>query len=56
MEIPPYRRPGLQIQIKTLIMRVKGFILEAVPYVLGGILVINVVTVIGAIDFSYNFV
>ena len=51
MEIPPYRKPGLKIQIKTLGMRIKAFLFEAVPYVLGGILFINILQVTGIIDF-----
>ena len=51
MEIPPYRKPGLKIQVKTLIMRMKGYISEAVPYVLGGIFLVNVLNLLGVLQF-----
>jgi ferrous iron transport protein B len=42
LEIPPYRVPPLSILLKKLYFRIKGFILEAVPIVLLGVLFINV--------------
>lgn len=49
MEIPPYRMPSLKIQFKKLSMRVSCFLKEAIPYVLGGILFINLLHNVGVI-------
>jgi ferrous iron transport protein B len=42
IEIPPYRFPPLVILAKKLYFRVQGFLFEAVPIVLIGVLVINI--------------
>jgi len=42
LEIPPYRFPPLAILAKKLYFRVQGFLFEAVPIVLIGVLVINI--------------
>jgi ferrous iron transport protein B len=42
LEIPPYRFPPLSMLIRKLYFRVKGFLFEAVPIVLIGVLVINI--------------
>jgi ferrous iron transport protein B len=42
LEIPPYRFPPLLILVRKLIFRIKGFIIEAVPVVLIGVMVINI--------------
>ncbi|MBN1526403.1 MAG: ferrous iron transporter B [Candidatus Omnitrophica bacterium] len=42
LEIPPYRFPPLDILARKLYFRVKGFVFEAVPIVLAGVLVINI--------------
>ncbi|MDD5679641.1 MAG: ferrous iron transporter B [Candidatus Omnitrophica bacterium] len=42
IEIPPYRFPPLAILGRKLYFRVKGFLFEAVPIVLIGVLVINI--------------
>lgn len=49
MEIPPYRLPNLKIQLKKLRMRLSCFFMEAIPYVLGGILLINFLYTMGVI-------
>lgn len=49
MEIPPYRIPNLKIQFKKLSMRVSCFLKEAIPYVLGGILFVNLLHTVGII-------
>lgn len=41
LEIPPYRFPPLMILGKKLYFRIKGFLIEAVPIVLLGVLAIN---------------
>ncbi len=42
MEIPPYRLPSLQAVAKKLWMRMVGFLKEALPIVLLGVLVVNI--------------
>lgn len=49
LEVPPYRIPNIKIQLKKLWMRIKCFLGEAIPYVLGGILLINLLHVTGVI-------
>lgn len=49
LEVPPYRLPNTKLQIKKLWMRIKCFLREAIPYVLGGILLINILHVFGVI-------
>lgn len=49
LEVPPYRIPNIKIQLKKLWMRIKCFLREAIPYVLGGILLINLLHVTGVI-------
>jgi len=51
VEIPPYRIPSLKAQAKKLGMRIKGFLVHATPYILGGILVVNILYTVGFIDF-----
>lgn len=42
LEIPPYRMPPLHMLGKKLYFRIKGFLIEAVPVVLLGVAVINI--------------
>jgi len=49
-EIPPYRSPQPLAVVKKLWMRVSEFTREAVPYVLLGVLIINVLTAIKVFD------
>jgi ferrous iron transport protein B len=51
VEIPPYRIPSLRAQLKKLGMRVKGLIVHATPYILGGILLINILYTSGVVDY-----
>lgn len=51
LEIPPYRIPQVLAVIKKLWMRIKGFLVSAVPYVLFGILIVNILYTLGVIDF-----
>ncbi|MGM0688291.1 MAG: FeoB small GTPase domain-containing protein [Bacillota bacterium] len=51
IEIPPYRLPSLKAQAKKLGMRIKGFLVHATPYILGGILVVNILYTVGIIDY-----
>ena len=50
VEIPPYRIPHLASVFKKLFMRVASFIKEAVPYVLLGILFVNILYFLHVID------
>lgn len=54
IEIPPYRVPQLTAVIKKLWMRVSGFLKEAVPYVLLGILFVNMLYALKVIEFFSN--
>ena len=51
LEIPPYRFPLPQAVGKKLWMRVEGFIASAVPYVLLGILIVNILYSLKVVDF-----
>jgi len=51
VEIPPYRIPQFLAVVKKLWMRVSGFLKEAVPYVLLGILFVNILYALHVIDF-----
>lgn len=51
VEIPPYRIPSMKAMGMKLWMRVRGFFLEAVPLVLGGILLISFMDAAGITAF-----
>ncbi|MBD3246183.1 MAG: GTP-binding protein [Candidatus Omnitrophica bacterium] len=51
IEIPPYRRPHFKSVLKKLWLRIEWFLKEAVPLVLLGILVINILYFLKVIDF-----
>ena len=53
-EIPPYRTPRLKVLFKKVWMRIKSFIKEAVPYVLLGVLIVNILYSLGIIQFIGN--
>jgi len=55
LEIPPYRFPPLQILAAKLYFRIKGFIFEAVPIVLLGVLVINILMYAKIFDLVTGF-
>ena len=50
VEIPPYRFPYWKSLLKKLWMRIRWFVKEAIPYVLVGVLIVNLLYAIGAID------
>ena len=50
MEIPPYRIPYLKSLVKKLGMRIRSFLKEAIPFVLLGVLIINILYALGVID------
>lgn len=49
MEIPPYRIPYLRSLEKKLWMRIRSFLTEAIPFVLLGVLIVNILYVFGVI-------
>ncbi|MDD5238643.1 MAG: ferrous iron transporter B [Candidatus Omnitrophica bacterium] len=51
LEIPPYRFPPLTVLGKKLFFRIKGFLIEAVPIVLLGVLIINILMFFRLFDF-----
>jgi len=55
MEIPPFRRPSPRAQVKKLSMRLRGFIHEGVPYVLAGILLMNLLDALGLVEAAGRF-
>lgn len=42
LEMPPYRQPNVRLTVLKLYHRSKGFLFEATPLILGGILLMNV--------------
>lgn len=50
LEIPPYRFPPLEMLLRKLYFRVKGFLVEAVPVVLAGVMVINILLYLRLFD------
>ncbi|MDO4988330.1 MAG: ferrous iron transporter B [Synergistes sp.] len=50
VEIPPYRIPSLKAWMTKLWFRIKGFFLEATPLVLGGILLVNILDMLGVLE------
>ncbi|MBD3360591.1 GTP-binding protein [Candidatus Peregrinibacteria bacterium] len=50
-EIPPYRMPYMRALFKKVWIRIKWFIKEAVPYVLLGVLFVNILYSLGIIQF-----
>jgi ferrous iron transport protein B len=55
IEIPPYRLPSWQAVLQKLWMRVRGFLIEAVPIILGAVLVINLMHVLGVFSAVASF-
>jgi len=51
IEIPPYRIPYFGALAKKLWMRVKGFLKEAIPFVLLGVFIVNILYSLKIIDF-----
>lgn len=54
LEIPPYRFPPINVMLKKIYFRVKGFLIEAVPVVMGGVLVVNLLLYFKAFDIVTN--
>ncbi|MDY6958824.1 MAG: nucleoside recognition domain-containing protein, partial [Halobacteriota archaeon] len=51
LEIPPYRIPVLVATLKKLWMRIRSFLMDAVPFMLLGVLIINGLYSFGIIQF-----
>jgi len=51
VDIPPYRFPYWKALLKKLWMRIRWFVREAVPYVLLGVLLVNLLYSLGVISF-----
>jgi len=54
LEIPPYRLPNVNVLFKKLWMRILSFIKEAIPFMLMGVLAMNILYALGVIDFIGN--
>ena len=54
IEIPPYRFPPWRVVGEKLWLRASGFIREALPIVLGAVLVINILYILGVFNFVAN--
>lgn len=55
IEVPPYRLPPWRTMVKKLWMRILGFVIEALPLVLLGVLVVNILYFLRVFDFLANF-
>jgi ferrous iron transport protein B len=55
IEIPPYRWPQWRAMLQKLWMRAYGFLVEAIPIILGAVLVINVLYFLGVFEAIANF-
>ena len=54
IEIPPYRLPSWQAVLQKLWRRTRSFVVEAIPMVLGAVLIINVLYTLGVFDAIAN--
>jgi len=50
LEIPPYRRPSMRMVLKKTWMRVRWFLSEAIPFLLLGVLLVNLLYTLGIIE------
>lgn len=55
IEIPPYRLPPWRMVLQKLWMRTYGFLVEAIPIILGAVAAINVLYYFGVFDAIANF-
>ena len=56
MEIPPYRRPMLRNIVKKLEMRMRSFLFDALPWIIVGVLIVNVLYQSGLLGMMENAV
>ena len=54
LEVPPYRKPDPRTLLKKTWTKVYGFLAEAVPFVLLGVLIVNLLYISGIIDVLSN--
>ena len=50
MDVPPYRMPKIGIMGSKLWMRLKGFFITAIPFVLLGVVIVNIMYLTGFMD------
>ncbi len=50
LEIPPFRLPSVSAVVKKLWMRISSYLTEAVPFLLAGVFVVNVLYTFGVFD------
>lgn len=50
LEIPPYRIPHFRTMLKKTWIRIRGFMIEAVPFVFAGIFLINLLYIFGIMN------
>jgi len=55
IEIPPYRIPPWRTVLQKLWLRVHGFLHEAIPIILGAVLVMNILYAVGFFDVIADF-
>jgi ferrous iron transport protein B len=55
IEIPPYRLPPWRAMLQKLWMRASGFLKEAIPIILGAVLIINILYFLGVFEAIANF-
>jgi len=55
IEIPPYRLPPWRTVVQKLWMRTYGFLAEAIPIILGAVVVINILYIFGVFDAIADF-
>ena len=54
IEIPPYRLPPWRIVLQKMWMRIYGFLAEAIPIILGAIVIINILYFFGVFNAIAN--
>ena len=50
LEIPPYRPPSIRVTAHKLYYRCRGFLIEAIPLILGGIVIVNILDLLNVFD------
>ena len=55
LDIPPYRRPSLLVVFKKTLMRVRWFLKDALPWLLSGIVIVNVLYSTGFLSWLGNY-
>jgi ferrous iron transport protein B len=55
LEVPPFRIPSISTILKKLWIRLVGFFREAIPFVLFGVLCINILYISGVMDIIVRF-